>query len=321
MAIRRSIPLFSTSTKSSATRVQGSPTDAGNTRINQSDSAARTAHYYDRVQWLYTYGWTAGGTRSLHYGLWWDDTKNLGEAIANGDRFIGDRLRLGPDDHVLDMGCGVGGTSIYLAQRHGCRATGITLSKVQLAQARKRARRLGLTDRVQFELMDYTRTSFPEVTFTKAFTQESSNYPVEKLDLLREVYRVLKPGGQYVSLDPYLRRDVREGEEAERLARVLRGWACPGLERFDRYSALAQQAGLQVIESKDVNDHGKQSAEIIWRRHVRLRPLVEIGRRLGLVSADLKHHFEAAIFQRDMHCDEDNLLIFGYLLAEKPSAS
>lgn len=286
--------------------------------MNQTESAAIVGRYYDKVQWLYDLGWTAGGTRSLHYGLWWPDTASLGHAIINGDRFIGEKLGLTPEDHVLDMGCGVGGTSLYLAQRYGCRVTGVSLSQVQIDQALQTAREMNLGDRVRFERKDYTDTGFPAGSFTKAFTQESSNYPVHKIELLREAYRLLKPGGCYVSLDPYLKRDIRAGEEADRVRRVTRGWGCPGLERFDRYVDLAAEAGFHVEEQGDVNGHALRSARIIWRRHVLLFPLVYLAAMLRLVPKELLWHFEASILQKNMHCSADNLLMFGYLVARKP---
>jgi len=287
--------------------------------MNQTASAEVVGRYYDRMQWLYSLGWSAGGTRSLHYGLWWKDTRTLADAIINGDRFIGDKLELRADDHVLDMGCGVGGSSIYLAKRHGCRVTGITISRVQLGKAIENARHAGLEGLVDFQLMDYTRTSFPAETFTKAFTQEASNYAAHKIDLLKEAHRLLKPGGRYVSLDPYLKRDARPGAEEERVRRVTRGWGCPGLERFDRYLALAEEAGLKLIEQGDVNDHGLRSARIIWLSHVAFFPLAYVARKVGLAPPELLWHFEASIYQKDMHCAKDNLLMFGYLVADKPT--
>src|SRR5215210_4426345 len=120
------------------------------------DSSSVVARYYDRVQWLYNLGWSAGGTRSLHYGLWWDDTRSLAEAIVNGDRFVAEKLAVHASDHVLEMGCGVGGTSVFLAKTFGCRVTGITISRVQLEQAAKYAVASGVRHLVQFVLMDYT---------------------------------------------------------------------------------------------------------------------------------------------------------------------
>jgi cyclopropane fatty-acyl-phospholipid synthase-like methyltransferase len=285
---------------------------------NQATSAEAVSRYYDKVQWLYSLGWSAGGTRSLHYGLWWKDTRKLADAIINGDRFIAEKLEVKPGDHVLDMGCGVGGSSIYFAKQYGCRVTGITVSKVQLSKAIENARSAGVSDLVSFELRDYTRTGFAAQTFTKAFTQESSNYALHKIDLLNEAYRVLKPGGRYVSLDPYLKRDIRPGIEAERVRRVTRGWGCPGLERFDRYLELAEQAGLKLIEKGDVNDHGLKSARIIWWSHIAFFPPVYLARKLGLVPRELLWHFQSSIYQKDMHCAKDNLLMFGYLVADKP---
>lgn len=283
--------------------------------MNENTSAV--ARYYDKVQWLYNLGWTAGGTRSLHYGLWWDDTRSLAEAIVNGDRFVAAKLDVQSTDHVLDMGCGVGGTSVFLAKTFGCRVTGITVSRVQLEQAAAYAAASGVRHLVQFELMDFTAMTFPDATFTKAFTQETSNHAVDKRELLRETHRVLKPGGRYVSLDVFQNRDVRPGRETHCFEKVMRGWPSVSLERFDRYIALACETGLNVVETGDINSRAAPSARAIWRRHVFAYPFVYLARRFGLVSADLLWHFQASLVQREMYCAADNLLMFGYLVADK----
>lgn len=282
------------------------------------DTASAVARYYDKVQWLYNLGWSSGGTRSLHYGLWWDDTRSLAVAIANGDRFVAEKLAVNASDHVLDMGCGVGGTSVYLAKTFGCRVTGITVSRVQLEQAAKYAAASGVGHLVKFELMDFTTMTFRDAMFTKAFTQETANYAADKRTLVREAHRVLVPGGCYVSLDAFQRRDEHPGEEEARLRRVLRGWACEGLERFDRYVAFAEEVGLKVVQSGDVSSRTARSARAIWRRHLLLYPLAYLARSVGFAPAEFLWHFQAAIEQKDMFCATDNLLMFGYLVAKKP---
>jgi len=296
------------------------PTSARNAvPVPVTESVSVVARYYDMIQWLYNVGWSAGGTRSLHYGIWWDDTRSLAEAIVNGDRFVAEKLAVHASDHVLDMGCGVGGTSVFLAKTFGCRVTGITVSRVQLEQAVKYAAACGVRHLVRFELMDHTAMTFREATFTKAFTQETSNYAIDKRALLREAHRVLAPGGCYVSLDPFQRRDARPSEQGDaRLRRVLRGWACAGLERFDRYVALAREVGLEVVESGDVSPHMERSVRAVWRRHVFLYPLAYLARRIGLAPAELLWHFQAGIEQKHMYCTTDNLLMMGYLVANKP---
>lgn len=275
------------------------------------------AGYYDSVQWLYNLGWSAGGTHSLHYGLWWDDTRSLAEAIVNGDRFVAEKLGVVASDHVLDMGCGVGGTSVYLAKTFGCRVTGITISPVQVRQASAYAKASGVGDRVRFELMDYTAMRFADATFTKAFTQETANHAVDKLALLSEAHRVLAPGGRYASLDVFQKRAAKAGEEDARYRRVLSGWPGGDLVSLERYATLAEEGGFDVPESGDVTDRTRRSAEVIWRRHALLFPFVRAARMFGLVSPELVRHFEASIEQKDIFCAKDNVLMFGYVVAAK----
>ena len=281
--------------------------------------AALVARYYDKLQWLYNLGWGVGGTHSLHYGLWWDDTRSLAEAIANGDRFVGDKLALGPGDRVLDMGCGVGGTSVFLARTFGCRVTGITVSRAQLQQAAAHAAATsGVQHLVDFELADYTATRFADASFTRAFTQETSNYAVDKRRLLAEVHRVLAPGGVYVSLDAFQGRDARPGAEQARLQRVLRGWASTSLAGFARYVDRAGEVGLRVGERGDLTPRTVPSARAIWRRHVFLYPFVIAACGVGLAPRELLWHFQASLEQKEMFGASDNLLMFGYLVATKP---
>ena len=73
---------------------------------------------------------------------------------AKLDRIIG-LAQIGPQDHVLEIGCGWGSFSIRAAQTTGCRVTGISLSPAQLAEAKKRVESAGLSDRIELKLIDY----------------------------------------------------------------------------------------------------------------------------------------------------------------------
>jgi hypothetical protein len=120
-----------------------------------------------------------------------------------------------------------------------------------------------------------------------------------------------------VSLDAFQRRDPRPPEAAA-FRRVMRGWACASLERFDRYAELAGEVGLKVVEAGDVTARAAPSARIIRRRHVPLYPLACLARAAGLAPPELVWHFQAAMAQRDLYCRPDGLLMFGYLVAAKP---
>ena len=112
------------------------------------------AHHYDLNGRLYALFLDRDRQYSCAYFPSGNET--LEEAQFLKKRHIASKLRLDrPGLHVLDIGCGWGGMALYLAQEHGARVTGITLSTEQLEVARARAAEAGLSDRARFELLDY----------------------------------------------------------------------------------------------------------------------------------------------------------------------
>ena len=87
-----------------------------------------------------------------------DESVSLEEAQEAKKRHIAAKLDLHPGHRVLDIGCGFGGMSLFLARNYGVHVTGITLSTEQLKIARERAAKQGLSRLVDFRLEDYRRT-------------------------------------------------------------------------------------------------------------------------------------------------------------------
>jgi cyclopropane-fatty-acyl-phospholipid synthase len=81
----------------------------------------------------------------------------LEAAQQNKYKTLIDKLRLSPNDHLLEIGCGWGGFAIEAVRRTGCRITGITISKDQYALARERVRQAGLQNRIRIQLRDYRK--------------------------------------------------------------------------------------------------------------------------------------------------------------------
>jgi cyclopropane-fatty-acyl-phospholipid synthase len=146
------------------------------------------------------------------YGLWLDGQRvyscayfqradeSLDQAQRNKLEHVCRKLRLQPNERLLDIGCGWGALVCWAAQHHGVRAHGITLSQRQLDYARERIGRLGLQDRVTVELRDY-RDLHGEAVYDKV----SSIGMFEHVGLanmpayLATVQRVLRPGGLFLN--------------------------------------------------------------------------------------------------------------------------
>jgi cyclopropane-fatty-acyl-phospholipid synthase len=124
------------------------------TAWNRLGAAQRNvAHHYDISPELY--GLFLDETRQYTCAYFRRPDMTLEEAQAAKMAHIGAKLLLKPGMRVLDIGCGFGTLALTLARDHGVHVTGITLSEVQLAEARQRAREAGLEDQVTFRLQDY----------------------------------------------------------------------------------------------------------------------------------------------------------------------
>ena len=111
------------------------------------------AHHYDIGNDLYRLFLDDDLQYSCAY---FTDPKNsLEQAQSDKKAHIAAKLALEPGQHVLDIGCGWGGTALYLNRVAGVRVTGVTLSQEQLKVARERAAAAGVSDQVKFELIDY----------------------------------------------------------------------------------------------------------------------------------------------------------------------
>ena len=126
------------------------------------------------------------------------------EALAPYDQFHGRGLEATEDmatlvhvaetDHLLDVGSGIGGPARYLAQRFGCRVSGIDLTPEFCDVACHLTALLGLADRVSVRQGDALAMPFGDATFDGAYSMNVSMNIADKCALYREIHRALKPG-------------------------------------------------------------------------------------------------------------------------------
>lgn len=102
---------------------------------------------------------------------------------------------LGASHHVLDVGCGIGGTARCLAHEFGCRVTGIDLTEEYCRAAEMLSARAGFADRVDYRQGDATHQPFEDDTFDVVWSEHAAMNIPDKARLYAEMHRVLKPGG------------------------------------------------------------------------------------------------------------------------------
>ncbi|HUK95920.1 MAG TPA: cyclopropane-fatty-acyl-phospholipid synthase family protein [Gaiellaceae bacterium] len=184
------------------------------------------------------------------------------------------RLELGPEDHVLEIGCGWGGFARHAAERHGCRVTGITISREQAVLARERTRGLP----VDILEQDYRAV---EGSFTKVVSIEM----VEAIGadqfgtFFQTIDRVLAPGGR-VAVQTILVPEQRWGryrrtpDWIERY--VFPGCLIPSLEALAHAAARHSRLGIYGVD-----EIGEHYAETLRRWRASFHARIEDVRRLG----------------------------------------
>lgn len=107
---------------------------------------------------------------------------------------LADRLPIKPGDHLLDIGCGVGGPARYLAQRFQCRVSGLDITESYVQAANKLTALLRMDEQVQVRLGDGQELPYPDACFDGAYAQHVTMNVPDRARFFAEAYRVLRPG-------------------------------------------------------------------------------------------------------------------------------
>ena len=156
-----------------------------------------TVRYYSRLGSWAGYNLILG--RSQHAGYWRDNTKNEKQAQQNFLEEFAKLLNLRPGERVLDAGSGQGVMARYLAKTTGAKVTGITITPREIKVSNKLSK--GMDNAPEFVLCDYMNTDFPDNHFDVIYVNETLSHAKNIKQVMREFYRIVKPGGRVVFAD------------------------------------------------------------------------------------------------------------------------
>lgn len=238
--------------------------------------------YYDHTWVDYRLIWLNERNLAIHFG--YDDGRHRShaESLLNTNRVMADLVDIRHGDRVLDAGCGVAGSSIWLAENRGATVVGITPVSSQVDIARAKIAQRGLSESLAVKQADYTATGFPAGSFDVVWALESVCHARHKVDFYRESARLLRPGGRLVMAE-YVRADRPMSLENEgRLHAWLDGWMIPDLDTPDEHRRHAQTAGLTAIEVRNVTPNMRRSLRRLYALSLLGVPIGRILHALGL---------------------------------------
>jgi 27-O-demethylrifamycin SV methyltransferase len=211
-----------------------------------------TQAHYDAV----TDAWTLILGDNLHYGYFADGTETLPQAT---DALIDAMAALAPMNRetvLLDVGCGIGNPAFHLAERTGCRISGISISGRGIEIAEQTCRRRGLSERVAFHQRDALDNGFADGSFDVVWVMESSHLMRDKELLCAENYRVLRAGGTMLLCDLVLKREFSVADIyrlRDDLARLEGSFGKAKMETLGFYEATMRSRGFVQIEQRDIS--------------------------------------------------------------------
>lgn len=263
--------------------------------INQ----GQVQRYYDGMTFFYRMFYSAAG---MHYGIWREGTRTLKEALFNHKRTMLAALQpFSRGDHLLDAGCGVGVTSCYISELGGCAVTGITLSPIQAAVASRLARRSGAGD-MKFVAGDYCNSGFADQSFSHILASESFCHAPDKPRALKEMARLLKPGGKLVIADFFLSESVAENDSrGGQLYRAFTdGFRVPSIAVHEDVSEWIESAGFVIVQDKDISELVAPTARYIRRLGLVTLPFGYLLHWLRLAPDELLPHLRCCILQPEI---------------------
>jgi SAM-dependent methyltransferase len=232
------------------------------------------------------------------------DCQNLGAytMLVTAANVVADYAAPAPTDHVLDVGCGMGGPGRFLADRFSCAVLGIDLLPVRVDAARALTERARMGSRVSYEVASATAIPVDDESFAQVWMLDVGIHVADKRALFMEVARVLRPRGLFVMHDqtgplPAAMEPVMHGAPfiAPTLAELIDFLECAGLRLLRWQDSTPEVVGFfrQVQERLQRSGAARPAdRQDSWREWIEstarayLETLTELGGRTGLFIAE-----------------------------------
>lgn len=223
----------------------------GDSEAREANYAELVPEYYDRITKRMRSSWGD----SFHFAIFQGD-ESLAEAIHATECMLTDKAGFQAGMRVLDVGCGVGGPALTIAEHSGAHVTGVNITPDHIEIARERALERGLADQTEFLVADGMSLPFEDESFDGAYMMEAGCHMPDKARFYRELGRVLKPGAVFTGTDWFEADGITDEDRAQYIEPICRYHAVPHLTSPAQIAGYLDDAGLDVDVVCDTAEMG-----------------------------------------------------------------
>jgi cyclopropane fatty-acyl-phospholipid synthase-like methyltransferase len=246
-------------------------------RSSEAEHVASVQRYYDaNTSRFVRFG---QGKGSIHRAVWGPGATTLEQALHWVDERVCEEVgRVPSEPKVLDLGCGVGASLHYIAERTRASGLGVTVSKAQAERATELIESAGLAARLRVVAGDFHALE-PEISgFDVAFAIESFVHGTSPERFFASTARALRAGGRLLLCDDVLERSELSPADARRVAAFREGWRARSLCTVPEIEQSARLAGFTLTDNVDLTPY----LELGRPRDVAIGVLVRVAALLGL---------------------------------------
>jgi tocopherol O-methyltransferase len=215
--------------------------------ITRSNDKTAIRDHYDIVSPYYHSLWG----EHLHHGYWIHGDESKETAQLQLTEHLAQMANISPGAKILDVGCGFGASSIYLAEHFNAEVTGITISPVQVEIADQAARKARVNAR--FLLMDAESMTF-DAPFDLLWSVESISHYQDKEKFFASAAKLLNPGGT-LALTDWFKKPNRSPSDYKKFLQPIEKGMLVELHTMQEYEKILTAHGLKILETEILNKH------------------------------------------------------------------
>lgn len=222
--------------------------------MNRSNDKHKIIEHYDVISPFYRSLWG----EHLHHGYWVSGEESKEAAQLQLTEHLAWLANINPGSEILDVGCGLGASSLYLAKNYRASVTGITISSVQVEMATQAAEREALN--VNFLMMDAEAMSFQN-QFDVIWCVESISHLQNREAFFGSAAKLLKPAGSVAIIDWFNKKNLTPDQTRRFIAPIEKGMFVE-LQSMENYEESLISSGLQIDRREVLNENCARTWDI-----------------------------------------------------------